>query len=245
MSPQTLAPPAASDAPGAAPSAVRPQRVLVVGATGGTGRAAVARLAADGHAVTAFSRRASRLTDEAEGLGIEGLATIDGDATDPEAVGAAVAGQDAVVVTLGIAENPLRVRVLGPARTPIDIRSRGTETVIEAMRTHGVRRLVVQSTFGVGATRGRLGFSDSLFFGLLLKPQIDDTERQEAAVRASGLDWTLVQPVHLDDGPEAVPFLSLDGTTREMKVSRASVARFLAEAVALPDTVGASVTVSG
>ena len=47
------------------------------------------------------------------------------------------------------------------------------------MGTHGVRRLVVQSSFGVGETRGRLRLQERLFFSLLLKPQIVDTEVQE------------------------------------------------------------------
>jgi nucleoside-diphosphate-sugar epimerase len=119
-----------------------------VGASGGTGRAAVARLMAEGHTVTAFSRSASRLANE-----IDGLAAVDGDVTDPSAVERAVAGQDVVIVTLGIAENPLRVRLLGPARTPRDVRSRGTRNVIAAMRRHGVTRLVVQSSYGVGEAR--------------------------------------------------------------------------------------------
>lgn len=217
-----------------------PTKILVVGATGGTGRQVVAHLAAEGHAVTAFSRRAHRLAAE-----IDGIVTIDGDATDPEAVDHAVAGQDAVVITLGIAENPIRVRVAGPARTPGDIRSRGTRTVVDAMRRHHIRRLVVESMFGVGDTRHRLRLSDRLFFALLLKPQVVDTEAQERIVRSSGLDWVVVQPIHLDDGPAADPFVSTAGDTREQKVSRASVARVIAGAARSDAWVHATVAVSG
>lgn len=106
--------------------------VLVVGATGGTGRATVERLAAEGHRVTAFSRSADRLANE-----IDGITTVNGDVTDPHAVEQAVAGQDVVIVTLGITENPLRVRFLGPARTPINVRSQGTKHVISAMKSMG------------------------------------------------------------------------------------------------------------
>ncbi len=67
----------------------------------------------------AFSRRASRLISE---LGDKRLAVIDGDATDRDDVERAVAGHDAVIVTLGISENPVRVRLLGPARTPLNVR---------------------------------------------------------------------------------------------------------------------------
>ena len=216
-------------------------KVLVIGATGGSGRAAIEHLLAQGHEVTAFARREGALAGNHERLRV-----VTGDAMDAEDVARAVRGQDAVVVTLGISENPLRVRLLGPAHTPIDIRSTGTRNVIAAMRRHGVRKLVVQSSYGVGATRDRLGFADRLFFELLLKPQIADTEAQEREVGESGLDWVLVQPVHLTDGAEAdVPFVSSAGQTGRMKVSRRSVGRVLAQAVTTPEVIRRSLAVSG
>ena len=96
-------------------------KVLVVGATGGTGRAAVEALVADGHEVTALARRASTVLG-----GRDGVRPVDGDATVAADVRDAVHGQDAVVVTLGITENALRVRLRGPAGTSLDVRSRGT-----------------------------------------------------------------------------------------------------------------------
>ena len=217
-----------------------PRRVLVVGATGGTGRAVVERLLADGHRVTAFSRHASRLRDR-----FEDVETVDGDVTSADAVGRAVAGHDAVVVTVGIAENPIRVRLLGPARTPIDVRSRGTRNVVDAMRRHGVRRLVVQSSYGVGESSDLLGLSDRLFFRLVLAPQIRDTELQERIVRSSMLDWVLVQPVHLTDAADGrEPFVSTTGESGGMKVSRSSVARVVARAAVEEALVGETVAVS-
>ena len=157
-----------------------------------------------------------------------------------------MAGHDAVIITLGITENPLRVRLFGAARTPLDVRSAGTRNVIAAMRKHGVRRLVVQSSYGVGETRGSLRWVERLFFGLLLKPQIADTEVQELEVRESGVDWVLAQPVHLtDDESDEMPFASADGQVREWKISRKGVARFLALAAQAPEYVGQSVALSG
>ena len=216
-------------------------KILVIGSTGGSGRATVERLLADGHAVTAFSRHADRTE-----LRSERLRFVNGDATDPDAVNRAVAGHDAVIVTLGISENPLRVRLLGPARTPIDVRSAGTRNVIAAMRRHGVRRLVVQTTYGVGETRDRLRTIDALFFALLLHPQIVDTERQHQLVVDSGLEWVVVQPVHLtDDAQDVDPFVSVTGDTQAMKVSRTSVARFLSRAATMPHWVHREVALSG
>lgn len=214
-------------------------KILVVGATGGTGRAAVAQLLAEGHDVTAFGRHPERVGVRSERLRLEV-----GDALNASDVERAVAGQDAVVVTLGISENALRVRLLGPAHTPPDVRSAGTHNVIVAMRRHGVRRLVVLSSYGVGDTRAKLGLMDRLFFDLILKDQIADTEKQSREVSESGLDWVLVQPVHLTDGPDAEPFASARGDTELSKVSRKSVARFLATAVVRAEYVCKSVSLS-
>lgn len=215
-------------------------KVLVMGATGGSGRAAVEHLLAEGHEVTAFARRVGALPER------PGLCVHVGDAMNAADVDAAVRGQDAVVVALGIQENPFRVRLLGPARTPLDVRSAGTRHVIAAMRKHGVRRLVVQSSYGVGPTRDRLRWIDAAFFNLVLKPQIADTELQERSVLESGLDWVVAQPVHLTDAvDDALPFASTHGETRATSVSRRSVGRYLAQAVASPSLVHASVALSG
>jgi uncharacterized protein YbjT (DUF2867 family) len=229
---------------GAAGTKESVMKVLVLGATGGSGRAAVEHLLAAGHNVTVFTRTAVEQNVNARAP--ERLRYFQGDALDPAAVEQAVAGHDAVVVTLGIRENALRVRLLGPARTPLDVRSAGTRHVIAAMRKHGVRRLVVQTTYGVGETRDKLGLIDRLFFTLILKPQIADTELQNQAVSASDLDWVIAQPVHLTDAEEdAAPFVSTAGETKKLKVSRGSVGRFLADAVASPAFVRKTVSVSG
>ncbi len=215
--------------------------VLVVGATGGTGRATVQKLRNDGHNVTAFSRNASVLVD-----GAARLRAVDGDVTKLDDLDDAMQGQNVVIVTLGISENPLRVRFFGTASTPEDVRSAGTANVVESMHKHGVQRLVVQSSYGVGATRGLLRFADQLFFSLILKPQIADTEVQEQIVRDSGIEWVIAQPVHLtDEDSEVTPFVSTKGHTRLMKVARKSVAQFLARATSDSKYVGQSIAVSG
>lgn len=217
------------------------RKVLVVGATGGSGRAAVTALAAAGHHVTAFSRSADRLVGE-----IDGIVAINGNAMDRDDVDHAVAGHDAVVVTLGITENPIRVQLLGPKRTPLDVRSTGTSNVIDAMHAHGLDRLVVQSSYGIGPTRQHLGFTDRLFFASVVKKQMADTEIQDRIVRSSGLDWTLVQPVHLNDdadGPDA--FWSTNGDVRKMKISRTVVGRTVSQVITDPSLGHQTLSVSG
>lgn len=213
-------------------------KVLVIGASGGSGRAALQHLLALGHEVSAFGRQALAALPD-------GVQMIVGDAMDNADVERAVAGQDAVIVTLGIRENALRVRLFGPARTPLDVRSTGTRNVVAAMRKHGVRKLVVQTSFGVGPTRQHLSFVDRLFFELVLKPQIADTELQESDVVASGLDWIIVQPVHLtDEALDSMPFSSSSGVIKQRTISRNSVGRFLAHSLQDEAFVGRSFALS-
>jgi nucleoside-diphosphate-sugar epimerase len=215
-------------------------KVLVVGATGGSGRAAVDELLSRGHEVTALSRHATALGDPGGQLH-----AVNGDATDPAAVDRVVRGQQAVIVTLGISHNALRVRVLGSPGTPMDIRSRGTGNVIGAMRRHGVAKLVVQTAYGVGATRDNLPPRYRLLYWLVLRPQIADTEIQEHAVRTSGLDWVIAQPVSLTDDPQpGLPFASPAGELAGMKVSRRCIGRFLVQAVEGSEYVRRSVALS-
>lgn len=221
------------------------QKILVVGATGGTGLAVVQQLLRQGHKVTAFSRQSKTKFQQTDFL-----TPVDDDVMLKDDVERAVQGQDAVIVVLGISENPLRVRLFGPAKASADVRSKGTQNVINAMQMHGIKRLVVQSSYGVGETRGNLGIANRLFFNLVLKPQIEDTEEQERVVRASGVDWVLVQPVHLHDkelttDDSTLPYLSISGDTRKMNVTRTAVARFLVMASCESEYIGKTVSVSG
>lgn len=202
--------------------------VLVVGASRGTGAELVAELADRGHLVTAFARRAAGNDERVRYLA--------GDVLDPDALGKAMVGQDAVAVTLGIPDNPFRVRLTRRASSPLDVRSRGTLGVIEAMREHGVERLVVQSTYGIGETYARLPLSLKAFFTLAIRPQVDDHERQERLVRGSNLAWTILRPVVLDDEPTtAPPYIGSDDRVPTMRVSRRQVAGVAADALEHPE----------
>jgi nucleoside-diphosphate-sugar epimerase len=210
-------------------------RVLVVGASRGTGAELVAELVERGHVVTAYSRQ--------PGTHPDGVRTVTGDVLDADALGKAMVGQDAVAVTLGIPDNPFRVRLTRRASSRLDVRSAGTRAVLDAMREHGVRRLVVQSTYGIGDTYRHLPLALKAFFSLAIRPQVDDHERQEQMVRESGLDWTIVRPTVLHDEPTGQPaHVSTDDRLPTMKVSRRQVARV--EADALEDAARASQVLS-
>lgn len=215
-------------------------KVLVVGASRGSGAAAVPELIKAGHLVTAFARSA------VPSLGNDGVRQVAGDVMDADALGKAMVGQDAVIIALGVSDNPIKVRLLRRASTQLDVRSRGTAHVLAAMRAAGVRRLIVQSAYGIGEPYATLPLQLKLFFTLVIKPQVKDHERQEDLVRSSGLDWTLVRPVVLHDDPAELPAtVDLDDHITSTKVSRGQLAQVLAETVRRDDWRQRTLSVSG
>jgi uncharacterized protein YbjT (DUF2867 family) len=214
--------------------------IIVFGATGGTGRAVTQVLLAQGHTVTAFARRPAALS-EAPGQRI-----VAGDAMNAEQVAAAVVGHDAVVVSLGNSQDPFAMMFGAKRTTPANICEVGTRHIIAAMKPCGIRRLVLVSAFGVGDTRERASWLNRLFFRLVLREHMADKELQEAAVKASAADWTLVQPVALVDKPILGRWTaSKVGAIGGNMISRTDLAAFIAQELARPQHLGMAVTLSG
>jgi putative NADH-flavin reductase len=189
-------------------------RVAIFGATGGLGRLLTAGALAGGHAVTVLARTPATLGDLAPRL-----AVVRGAVGDLAAVEAVVGGQDAVIVALGVK----------PTEHAGTFYSDSTATIVRAMRERGARRLICVSSWVV---RDSLRHADPLsrvIGPLLLRGLYVDRERQEAAVRASGLEWVLVRPARLTDGARTgaargAPDLAIGLTAR---VTRADAADFV------------------
>lgn len=213
--------------------------IVVFGASGGTGKAIIQASLGKGCPVKAFVRVPSSLEPR------DGLRIIQGDVAHKPGVSRAIAAGDRVVVTLGNSQNPLR-RMLGEPRTTArDVCSIGTCNVIAAMTAAGARRLIVVSAFGVGATRERASRTLRLFYAFLLREQMADKEQQERLVRASRLDWTIVQPVALtEDAPVGRWTASLTGDVDRMKIGRHDLAAFIVAELLQPVHVNATVTLS-
>jgi len=190
-------------------------KILVLGATGGTGRLIVSQALARGHDVTALVRSPEKVSD------LKGAKVVVGDVRDEKALLEALRGQDAVVSALGTPASPFRkVRLLSTA----------TRALVSAMKAEHVSRLVCITGIGAGDSAGHGGFLfDNVIFPLLLKKVYADKNRQEAIVRDSGLDWILVRPSVLNDKPR-------DGSIRALtdlsdfhggSISRQDVATFV------------------
>ncbi|WP_245723389.1 NAD(P)-dependent oxidoreductase [Lutimaribacter saemankumensis] len=207
-------------------------KVIVFGATGTVGRLAVKSLLKAGHTVTAFARSPQRLN-----LNDPKLRLVAGDAMKLSDVTDAVAGHEAVVVTLGA----------GMSRKS-KIRSQGTMNVIKAMQTHGVRRLIAQSTLGARDSWPTLNFWwKRVMFGALLAPVFRDHELQEQLVEASGLDWTIVRPGAFTDKATVRPAIEdVPNTARglDLKIARSELARFLTSQLSDRQYIGRAVGLS-
>jgi putative NADH-flavin reductase len=211
-----------------------PLRLLVVGASQGTGALTVSAALARGHQVTAFARSPEKLTIEHPSLTRRA-----GSFHDAATVDAAVAGQDAVIITAhaslaGFKENPTYV-------------SSGVALVIDAMKRHGVRRLVVVTSLGTAESRVLLGwFIRTVLKDGLLKLPSQDHERKEALTRASGLEWVIARPGRLTDGPaRGVYVKQAEIAPVPGSISRADLADFLVTAAESDDWVGKAVQLGG
>jgi uncharacterized protein YbjT (DUF2867 family) len=210
-------------------------RLLIVGASRGTGAAATCLALERGHDVAAFARHPEALTAEHPRL-----SRMSGSFHDRAAVGAAMADREAVIVTAS-------AKTLSGFKQMPDYFSRGTAVVIEAMKASGARRLAILSAFGVGASRAAAGYlTDKLIISLLLRRPFEDHERQEQMVRDSGLAWVIARPTRLTNGPARGRYVRTSAVVRvPAAISRADVADFLVEACETDDWVGQAVQLGG
>jgi uncharacterized protein YbjT (DUF2867 family) len=135
---------------------------------------------------------------------------------------------NAVIQTLGVDISPRAIF----ERTTLF--SRSTRILVDAMKATGVKRLIAVTGLGAGDSRGHGGLLyDALVFPLLLKRVYEDKDVQEWIIKSSGLDWTIVRPGILNNGPATGRYRALINPEewRFGVISRADVADFLVRQV--------------
>jgi len=187
-------------------------KLLLLGATGGTGQQLLSQALEAGHQLTALVRSPEKLNAQ------ERLLVRAGDATDPESVDIAVAGQEAVLSALGV-RSPLGEELITPS----------LRALVPAMHEHGVRRVIWLSALGVGQTRVQAPAMLRIPFSTILRRIGRDKAAGEEYLRSTDLDWTLVYPPALTNGPRTSSYRS--GETVDVnglpRISRADVAEFM------------------
>jgi putative NADH-flavin reductase len=187
-------------------------KLVVFGATGGIGSLVVAQALAAGHEVTAVARHPTAIT-----LRHDRLHIIGGDVLKPATIRAAIVGQDTVVSALGARD-----------LKPTTIYSDGVTNIMQAMEAAHVRRIQCISASGL-APAIWWQRAASVFLWLVLKNMYSDLVRMEAKVKASNLDWTILRPPQLTNGPRTGHYQSV--TNQQLahgsKISRADVADYM------------------
>lgn len=200
-------------------------RIAIVGGCGRTGRLLAKNAVTAGHSVRITDRDDSR-----SGGGQSDHDVRQGNLLDTRTITDFVRGVDAVVCILG-----------APLKEPGTMMSRGTDCLVQAMGMAGVRRLVLVSSDGVGETRD--GMPLMLRVGaILFRKFMAEKEAQERIVRASALEWTIVRPGRLTDGPwtgQVVTSRNGDGRSKD-HVSRADLLAFLLTQLIEPSSIGRS-----
>ncbi len=188
-------------------------KIAVFGATGGTGKQVVQQALAAGDQVAALLRDPAKLA-----IGNADLSLVTGNVLDAAKVEETLSGADAVVVSLG-----------NTSDNPDFVVSQGTQVIVDAMKRLGQpRRIVVVSSMGVGESKDQVSFAFKMLMTTVLRKPMEDKERQEALVKASGLDWTIVRPGGLTDGPATGQYRAgVDSTISAGQVARADVAAFV------------------
>lgn len=195
-------------------------KIVVFGASGGTGKQVVQQALAAGYEVTAFVRDPVKLAMQDAALRI-----VQGDVTDAAAVEAVLTGQEAVI------------SALGPSRPPAPgMMETAAQNIVAAMQKHNIRRLIATTGAGVRDSQDQPKLIDHVIRGLLSLLSgvvLRDSEAHVAIIRASDLDWTVVRFPRLTDGPHTgryrVGYVGKDSGTQ---LARADGADFVLKELA-------------
>jgi putative NADH-flavin reductase len=241
--------------------------LLIFGATGGTGRALVEQALEEQHVVTAFARDPAKVETSHKSLRVAKGNILDYDSIKAalqnqdavlSALGvrppvgivvlvviacqlfarfAELSGLSGWLVRVGL---PIIALLVAQRRTTT--LSEGTKNIVRAMQELGVRRFVCESSLGVGDSRGQLGFIyNLLLIPLFLRNIFADKELQEQVIRQSKLEWVIVRPAALTNGPKTGTYHSWTGLPEEpirKRISRRDTADFMLRQVREDTYVG-------
>jgi putative NADH-flavin reductase len=190
-------------------------KIVIFGATGGTGKHVVQQALEAGHQVTAFVRSPSKLEIEHSNLSV-----FQGDVTVAEKVEQVIAEQEAVISTLG----PTRPPVPGMMET-------AAKNIVAAMDKHGLKRLISTTGAGVRDPQDQPKFFDKVMktlLTLMARDVLRDSEANVNIIRASDLDWTIVRFPRLMDGEHTGKYREgYIGKDSGSQISRADGADFI------------------
>ena len=202
-------------------------KVLVLGASGRTGRLVVEEALDAGHEVTAFCH-------EPQTFG-SGVRVVIGDSTRSADIERAMTNQDAVIDAVGETQ-PYKKTELEAATA---------RNVVDAMRLKFVPRLVVISMLGVGDSVDQASFLyEHILLPTFLRGGAADKAAMETTVREAGLDFVIVRPALLSDHEQKAPLSIVEGDAKAHTTGRADLARFLVQQLTDDSHLGRALVVA-
>ncbi len=214
-------------------------KVIVFGASRGTGHSVVKLALDQGHYVTALARHTGTLQTMKSQLHDDGrLTLIEGDILSPECYERQLQGKDAVISVVGVNRDK-----------PTTLYSQGIFHVVNAMSKWRVPRLICVSALGVEVTPGMslpLKLATRFVLQPLLRNTFSDMLRMEALVKKSELKWTIVRPPRLIDRNLSGRYrVALNDHVRHpLTIGRDDLAHFILKAIDHPDTFCSTIEVA-
>ena len=207
-------------------------KLILFGATGGTGQQLVTQALAQGHEVTAFSRSPEKLN-----LKHQRLSLLQGDVLELNAVKKAVKNKDAIICALG-----------SSAFDKSKLRTQGTQNILKAMQANDIKRLICLSAHGVGDSYDSLPWHyKGLILPLFLRHVMADHLQQESAIKNSSVDWTIIRAANLTNGEQTGWYkygATVMDNTSKLKISRADVAEFMLKQLSDPSNIHKTPSIS-
>ena len=188
--------------------------VAVFGTSGGVGRQVVDQAIAAGHEVRGLVRNVEKAPS------VKNFEAIVGDISDRESVERVVAGTDAVIWAVGATRN---------SADQVELFESGARTLVAAMKQQGVSRLVALSGAGItidGERKPLRGRAMSAVVKVLVRHVVESKRREYLVFRESGLDWTLVRPPRVVEGPQTGRYYVGD-ELRGSSVTQGDLAEFM------------------
>lgn len=213
-------------------------RILLLGATGRTGRHVLTETLFLGHTVHVLARKSERISSH------ENLRIFEGDVLNLEDLERAIDGCDHVISCLNVSRHS--DFPWAKLRTPPTLMSDVTRLLTQLSNHHPIKRLVFCSAWGVAETRSEIPnwfrwFIDNSNIGVAYK----DHERQEILLEESKLNWTIVRPVGLTNGKKKEVRESYNKKPKpSLTISRKSLASYLISSLASADKIHHKVVVS-
>ena len=206
-------------------------KIIIFGASGTVGQELAKQALEKGYEVTAFVRNPEKMKNAHN----TNLILYKGDVLNVGEVENALKNQDVILCALGDGK-------VGK------IRALGTKNIIEAMNKTGQKRLICQTTLGMGESYENLNFIwKHIMFGMLLKRAFQDHQLQEKYILKSNLNYTIVRPSALTDGGITNDYkIGFDGNFKKLnlKISRANVADFMLQQTATSEYSKKAVSIS-